>query len=160
MSVRSSNKKTAEAHEDSLGRLLLRAHRFYAERALARLHARGHADLGVAHVTLLPHIDPQGTRVTVLATRAGMTKQAAGQLVAELERGGYVERLADEADRRAALVTFTRRGRQLLADASAVKADVDAEMTQAIGARGLHELERLLTALLASDGSRSQRSRD
>jgi MarR family transcriptional regulator, temperature-dependent positive regulator of motility len=36
----------------------------------------------LAHTTLLAHLDPDGTRITVLAERAGMTKQSMGQLVA------------------------------------------------------------------------------
>ena len=152
MSIARKNKSPTDAHEDSLGRLLLRAHRFYADRALQRLHARGHTDLGIAHVTLLPHFDPEGTRATVLAERAGITKQAAGQVLADLEDGGYVERVADVGDRRAAKITFTRRGLKLVADAAAVKDDVDAELTKLIGSKGLEHLRELLTKLLADGG--------
>jgi DNA-binding MarR family transcriptional regulator len=149
-----------DPHEESLGRLLLRAHRLYADRALTRLHARGHADLGIAHVTLLPHFDPEGTRTSVLGERAGVTKQAAGQLVADLERAGYVERVADEGDRRAVRVTFTRRGQRLVADAASVKEEVDEELARAIGVRGgLEQLRELLTAMLAGRGLDETKSR-
>lgn len=143
-----------DSHDESLGRLLLRAHRLYADRALTRLHARGHGELGIAHVTLLPHFDAQGTRTTVLGERAGITKQAAGQIVADLERAGYVERVADERDARAAIVTFTPRGRQLVADAAAVKTEVDRELARIIGVRGLEQLHSLLREMLGkTDGA-------
>jgi DNA-binding MarR family transcriptional regulator len=148
----SARKNVSDAHEEALGRLLLRAHRLYADRALSRLHARGHEALGIAHVTLLPHFDPQGTRASVLAERAGMTKQAAGQIVLDLERAGYVERTADEGDARASKLTFTRRGRKLVADAAAVKEEVDGELATSVGARGLEQLRSLLLAMLKGEG--------
>ena len=153
-STRKTTKAGKDSKEDSLGRLLLRAHRLYADRALSRLNARGHAQLGTAHVTLLPHIDAEGTRTSVLGERAGMTKQAAGQIVADLERAGYVERLADEGDGRAMRVTFTRRGRQLVADAGAVKEEVDRELAVFVGAGGLDQLRSLLTRLLTAENER------
>ena len=144
-----SSRKDADPHEQSLGRLLLRAHRLFAERALALLHARGHADLTIAHVMLLPHFDAQGTRSTVLASRAGITKQAAGQVVADLERVGYIARVSDESDARAVKLAFTRRGRQLVADAAAVKEELDRQLGRVLGAGGLAQLHDLLTRLLA-----------
>lgn len=137
-----------DPHDESLGRLLLRAHRRYADRALTRLHTRGHGELGIAHVTLLPHFDPEGTRTTVLGERAGVTKQAAGQLVLDLERAGYVERVADERDGRAAIARFTERGRRLVADAAAVKKEVDRELARIIGVHGLEQLHALLRQML------------
>ncbi len=99
-----------------LGRLLLRAHRDFGARALAQLRARGVADLGLAHTALLATLDPAGggTSVTLLAERAAMTKQAIGELAIDLERGGYVTRAPDPADRRATIVTITAAGRRAL----------------------------------------------
>jgi DNA-binding MarR family transcriptional regulator len=47
--------------------------------------------------------------------RAGVTRQAAGQLLAEIESRGYVALSPDPDDARATLVTFSARGRKLLA---------------------------------------------
>jgi DNA-binding MarR family transcriptional regulator len=149
---RPSSERKNDAHDESLGRLLLRAHRRYADRALALLQARGHPALGTAHVTLLPHIDPEGTRATVLATRAGITKQAVGQLLNDLEKAGYITRTADADDARAARVTFTRRGRKLVEDADAVKTEVDAVFAESVGEQGLARLRSLLVRLLDVEG--------
>src|SRR5215510_8733281 len=90
--------------------LLLKAARLVNERAIARVRERTGRPVRVAHTTLLPHVDLEGTRLTVLAKRLGVTKQAAGQLVDELEQFGMLERVADPADARAKLVKFSRRG--------------------------------------------------
>ncbi len=47
--------------------------------------------------------------------RAGVTRQAAGQLLKEIERCRYVELRAAPDDARATTVHFTARGRRLLA---------------------------------------------
>ena len=68
----------AYRHEH-MGRLLLNAQRDYSLRALTKLRERGHAGLSLAHTNLLPHMDTNGTRITTLAERVGVSKQAAQQ---------------------------------------------------------------------------------
>ena len=58
----------------------------------------------------MPHIPPAGIRLTDLAARAGITKQAMAELVAEIERRGYLQRTADPADRRARSSNSPARG--------------------------------------------------
>lgn len=133
-----------------LGRLLLRAHRDFGARALAQLRARGVADLGLAHTALLATLDPAGggTSVTLLAERAAMTKQAIGELAIDLERGGYVTRAPDPADRRATIVTITAAGRRALRAALEAKRAVEADYAAAIGARRLAALHEALVLLV------------
>jgi len=142
---------SAPIHQEQLGHLLLRAHRLFAERALARLHAHGHASLRMAHVTLLPHIDAEGTRSSALGERAGITKQAAGQIIADLEEAGYVRRVHETSDARAQRVLFTRKGHELVKDAMKIKAEIDAEFVGRIGTKGLTQLRRLLVELIEED---------
>jgi DNA-binding MarR family transcriptional regulator len=133
------------------GRLLLLAQRDFGERAIAKLRARGHAGLGLAHTALLVHLDAGGARITALAERARITKQAVGQLVADLERQGYVARAVDPRDRRAVLVTYTAAGHRFLADAAAVKDEIEAEYAAILGPDRLRELRATLRALLDLD---------
>ena len=53
---------------------------------------------------------PSGATATELGRRLGVTKQAAGQMVDELVRLGYVVRGSDPADGRRRIVTLTPRG--------------------------------------------------
>ncbi|MQA88173.1 MAG: winged helix DNA-binding protein [Streptosporangiales bacterium] len=76
-----------------------------------RLQAASYDDMTAAHHPVFENIDPDGTRLTVLAARTGMTHQSTGELVQTLERCGYLERSTDPSDRRARLVRLTPRGR-------------------------------------------------
>lgn len=141
--------------EEHIGRLLLDAHRSFSGRAVAKLRARGHAGLGLAHMALLPHLDLDGTRVTTLAERAGMTKQGMGQLVSDLAGLGYVARASDPADRRATLVTFTEAGWRFLRDAHEIKREMEAEYAALLGPERLEALRTTLAVLLGRDDQAS-----
>ncbi len=137
-----------ETTGESVGRLLLLASRAYSEHALTLMRERGHHGLGMTHALLLPHIEPDGTRLTALGERAGITKQAAGQTVRDLERLGYVTRTPDPSDGRAALVTLTELGGGFLRDTVDIRSQIAAEFAAALGDASLGQLRGLLTTLI------------
>ena len=94
--------------------LLRRTSRAMVEEITERMEASGFPDSPPRHHPVFENIDPEGTRVTVLAERAGLTHQAMGELVAELQERGYVERVPDPSDGRARLVRLTRDGRRIV----------------------------------------------
>jgi DNA-binding MarR family transcriptional regulator len=98
-----------------LYRPLARTLRVYNLRLIEGLHARGFTDFSPGFPTLLSNLDTEGTRIGVLARRTGVTRQAAGQLLREIEKCGYVERKTAADDARATVVRFTTKGRRLLA---------------------------------------------
>ena len=137
-----------QAKHASTLQLLFRAARLLDEEALRRVAAKpGRPRLRRAHTSLFPHIDLDGTRVTDLAERLGVTKQAVSQLVADLEDLGVLERAVDPADARARLVRFTARGRAGLLDGLATLRELEAECAEVVGARRMDELRRALVAL-------------
>lgn len=142
------------SREHHVGRLLLQAHRAFSARAVAKLRERGYGGLSLAHIALLPHLDVEGTRITTLADRAGMTKQGMGHLVLDLEHQGYVERSPDPADRRAVLVRFTVAGRQFLGDAVAVTREMDDEYAALLGERQHAALREALRTIVAHERQR------
>jgi DNA-binding MarR family transcriptional regulator len=97
-----------------LYRSLTRTLRVYNRLLVERLHARGFTDFAPAFPTLLSNLDTRGTRIGVLAARGGVSRQAAGQLLKEIARCGYVELKTSPEDARATTVHFTARGRRLL----------------------------------------------
>lgn len=135
------------SRQQHVGRYLQNAARAFNARALAKLHERGHTNLSLAHTNVLPYLDVEGTRATLLAERTGMTKQAAGQIVLELETHGYVQRQPDPEDGRAVLVLFTKSGWQFLMDAQTIKQEIEAEYRVALGAARLKELMLALKTL-------------
>jgi DNA-binding MarR family transcriptional regulator len=61
-------------------------------------------------VSLTRNLDVEGTRLTELARRASMSKQAMGELVDQCAELGLVERMADPKDGRARIIRFTPDG--------------------------------------------------
>ena len=104
---------------------------------------------------MLPHLDLEGTRATALAGRAGMTKQAVGQVLGDLRRQGYVERRPDPADSRATLVSFTDAGWRFLQDAGAVKREIEEEYGAILGEERLRLLYSTLNELLEYEEGRN-----
>ena len=141
----------AALRQNHIGRLLLNAQRNYSLQAPRKLRERGHAGLGLEHTNMIAQLDLHGTRMTTLAERLGVTKQAIGKVVGELEAKGYVRREADLADRRAAVIGFTAEGWRFLQDAHEVKQEIEAEYGAVLGAQGMQELRQLLTQLVRGE---------
>src|SRR5215218_759320 len=86
-----------------------------------------------SHLRLLSLTPPAGMRVTDLAARVGMTKQALGEFVATLQGGGLVEVAVDERDRRVRLVRLTPAGRRLRERVEAAIADTERNWRDQVG---------------------------
>jgi DNA-binding MarR family transcriptional regulator len=100
---------TAWRHAN-VGRLLNNAVRRFEARVLELMSARGHAETRIAHVGLTRNLGVEGTRLTELARRASMSKQAMGELVDQCVELGLVDRIPDPSDGRARIVKFTPAG--------------------------------------------------
>jgi len=74
--------------------------------------------LRAAHTQVFENLDPEGTRLTTLAERAQISHQSMGEMVDELVKHGFLERLPDPADRRARLIRPSARGRVVLGNAA------------------------------------------
>ena len=140
----------ARRRPENLAVLLREPYRVGSERLVERFAERGHTEIRAAHGNVFPFLDDDGTRVSVLAERAQVTKQSMAELVAHLERHGYVERLPDPADRRAKLVRATARGEKLYAIAREFVAELEAEWTELLGKRRMRELRQILVDLNAA----------
>ena len=149
-SDRDVDKLDAEKAQTTV-QLLFKAARLLNERAISRVRERTKKPVRVAHTTLLPHVDLEGTRLTDLATRLGVTKQAAAQLVDELVEMGLLERAPDPGDARAKLVRFTKRGKAAIFDGLAVLKELEAEIESVVGAPKLRTLHEVLTAIVTSN---------
>src|SRR5712692_9351156 len=100
----------------------------------------GFPDLRPAHAVVFQYLSPKGDRVTELAERAQMTKQAMGYLVDQLEERGYVERVADPTDGRAQLVRRTERGWEVNRVARRLVQEIQDEWAAQLGADRMQQL--------------------
>lgn len=124
------------------------AGRVLADRIDHALAAAGYRDVGRTHGAVFDALDPGGSRVTDMAARMRVTKQAMGELCSSLERRGYLERRPDPADGRAKLVTLTPHGEAMVAVAREAVAGLDADWTRHLGGRDTARLRALLTELV------------
>jgi DNA-binding MarR family transcriptional regulator len=131
----------------NLGVLLREPFRIGSELLHERFAERGHPEVRATHGNALQFLDADGTRVSELARRAQITKQSMAELVAHLERHGYVERVPDPADRRAKLVRATARGEEVYAIAREFVAELDEEWTRRLGKAKMRQLRSLLREL-------------
>lgn len=105
-----------------------------------------------AHLLVFQTLDhpPAGTRLTELAERAQMTAQSMGELIDTLERGGYVQRIPDPADRRAKLICYTDRGWAAHERGGEIVLDIQREWAERLGGAKLEHLLVLLRELYDS----------
>ncbi len=115
----------------------------------ARFAAAGHTGLRPGHAQLLVPLLAGGRHASDLADELGVSRQAVAQAVTTLEKGDYVERVADPDDGRAKLICLTPRGRSALRTMRAAALAVEEQWRTSLGEARLRELRALLVALLS-----------
>ena len=106
----------------------------------------GH-EVRTAHSAVFGNIDHEGTRLTQLAERAGMTPQAMSELVDDLVARGYLARIPDPTDGRAKLIVLTDLGNVALQDAFDTIIGIEAELEALLGRPGLLRFRKVLHAI-------------
>jgi DNA-binding MarR family transcriptional regulator len=121
---------------------------------LEHLAAHGHGAIRSSHSAVFQFLDDDGTTVSALAGRAGISKQAMAELVVYLEEHGYVTREPNPADRRAKLVLPTGRGREVIDLAQGFVPEGEARLAALIGADRIDllrsDLDKILSGLRGS----------
>ena len=120
-----------------------------------RLNEAGHPAIRQGHGCVFRFIDEAGSRLTDLAESSGLTKQAVGEVVADLEQLGYVERAPDPQDGRAKLIRLTERGGEARQTAIAIFGEIEREWEERFGAERVAAMRELLEEMRAErDGAR------
>src|SRR4029079_11374484 len=119
-------------------------------RAGTNARSAGATNLRLAHTQLFPHIAFDGTRMTEIAKRLEVTKQAIGPLVDDLVAAGMVERIPDPSDQRAKLIRWTRQGRRALEHGLGVLAQLEREIAASVGRARMAALADTLEAVVAA----------
>ena len=138
--------------DHSLSTLIGIADRITADAVDVGLAAGGFSDLRRSHGVVFEMLDPEGSRITDMARRARITKQGMGQLVAELEEMGYVERRPDPADGRAKRVVLSAKGQAAVEAGLAALSDLEARWAEHIGEQRARELYATLVDICAAFG--------
>ena len=146
----SNAQKLARQQARSLGYVLIRCGQLFNERGIARVNAAaGKPILREAHTRLIPHLQAVGgIRITELARRIKVTKQAVQQLVADMIEQGVVRIDADPDDARARRVFLTEFGFAAMMHGTGQLMKIESEVAGAVGRSDVKHLHRLLTTLL------------
>jgi DNA-binding MarR family transcriptional regulator len=136
------------AASPNIGALLRDPFRMLITRLHAGLAQAGYPEIHPPHGNVFQYVGA-GCRLTELAERAQMTKQAMAYLVAYLEARGYVERVRDPTDARGRIVRLTEAGDAVVRVAQAIIAQIEAEWAARIGAEQFRTLRELLAQLPA-----------
>ena len=122
------------------------------KRLFARLRERGFEHVREGHGCVFGFIDTEnGSRLTELAERAGLTKQAVGEAANELERLGYVERLPDPKDKRAKIIKLTPSGLDACLTGRRIFAEIEREWAEEFGEELIASLREAVERIAASE---------
>jgi DNA-binding MarR family transcriptional regulator len=130
-------------------RLLGTACDVFADELERRLADTPYDDIRISHGCVFGTIDPEGSRLTDLATRARMTKQSVGEVTSDLEQRGYVERLPDPSDGRAKIIRLTERGRAAQALGRELIDEIEQEWADRFGEERIAAFRDALEAITA-----------
>src|ERR1700760_3324221 len=119
--------------------LLLGAFRALIDELHRTLAEQGHDEARPLHGFALQAIGPDGTTLSELGRRLGVSKQAAAKTAASLERIGYVWREQDPSDARAVRLQRTPRGEEMLALSAAFFEAYRGRRAERLGPRQLAE---------------------
>lgn len=89
----------------------------------------------------------EGNRISELAKRMHVSKQAASKTVQELEANGYVVRKEDPDDRRAYVIDFTPKAIKIVEDTLIYFADIENKLQKEFGKKRFEEIQSHLAAL-------------
>ena len=126
---------------------------------IAALHEAGFTDVVPAHFAVFRYPPPEGRRPSDLAIDAGMTRQAMGYLLGQLEQLDYLTREDDPADQRSKRIHLTERGYAAAQTIRQAVREIEADLETDLGPQQFAELRQLLVKLNATDTIRAHKPR-
>lgn len=133
--------------ESALGVVLVTLVADYEDRFLKAYSDQGFADIRRSHGAVLRHLDASGTTLSELALRSGVSKQAIGKTVRQLEALDYLHVSTSASDKRARLVRFSLRGDRLVSASNRVVESIRRQYRQQLGSDTFQRLFELLQRL-------------
>lgn len=103
---------------------------------VSRVDAAGYSDLRPVHGLVFQTLKHSGATSSELAEGLGVTKQAAGQIIDDLEKRGYVERRPHPAGGRRKLVVLTDKATEHLAVAGRILHELEDQLAERLRAAG------------------------
>ncbi|MFO0672007.1 MAG: helix-turn-helix domain-containing protein [Polyangiaceae bacterium] len=146
------NEPALDPRDLDVGTLALFVGQAFVDEVRRRVEAKGLSGLRVSHGYVIQHLVTSPRTISELATRMGVTQQAASKSVAELEALGYVERRVAPEDARVRTVALSARGEEAVRAARAARSALERELARRHGDDAIRRARRLLADLLTDLG--------
>ncbi len=144
-------------HAD-LGILLLLAYQAFVRALHRELAEHGLGPLKTSDGYVFRALAEGPRRIVDLAHGLDVSKQAASQIVADLETRTLVRRRPDPDDGRAALVELTRRGRTVLETARRFHTSFEDDLAERLGSRRAAALRESLESIVDTELNPDERA--
>ncbi|MET9433894.1 MarR family winged helix-turn-helix transcriptional regulator [Streptomyces sp. NPDC006551] len=128
----------------NLPQLLGEARRWFEEGLLTALEAAGATPVSPTQAQLFAVLDDQGTTVSELARRMGVTRQTAHQAVHGLVATGLLEQIPDPTSARRRLIRRTEDGERAHRQAGVILERLEARLAERIGRETVEALRATL----------------
>ena len=143
-----------DSPEPDFALLVTIAARSVSDRLLAAHAAAGFDQVRPPHGFVIRALGAGGMTLTKLASRLGVSKQAAQKLVDEMEERGLVERVPSATDRRAKLLRLTADGQTVRETALAESRRMESELRRSLGTETTDAMRRTLERFVEREGGR------
>ncbi|MEW2258416.1 MarR family transcriptional regulator [Streptomyces sp. NPDC047869] len=130
----------------NLPQLLSEARRWLEDALFAGMEAAGEQPVTTAQASVFAMLDADGTTVSELARRTGVTRQTAHQAVHGLIGMGLLEQTPDPASARRRLIRLTAEGQRVHERAQATIEVIETLLVDRIGPSQVRALREALTA--------------
>jgi DNA-binding MarR family transcriptional regulator len=127
-----------------LGLLLLEAFRWFDDSLLASFKELGWQEISPAQSLVLTYLAADGIRISELARRLGVSRQAAQKSVTELEQANMVLTEVDPSNSSAKIVSLTKLGQTNVAAALEAFAQIEQKLSKRIGDSKVAKIRKTL----------------
>jgi DNA-binding MarR family transcriptional regulator len=142
--------KFVESEGEALVRLLDFVLTEAARETLIKFNSKSKIQLTPPQSKLMQMLCFNGMKGTDLAERLGVTKQAVGQTLRELETIGLIQKDTDSTDSRARIIKHTKKGIAVVALLVDVTMKLEQQQAVKIGKTRYREMKMVLTDMLKS----------
>ena len=146
--------------EPDLAILIVAANRCVADRLRAAAATVGGESMRPSFGFVIRAVAAEQPTVSRLAELLGVTKQAASRLADDMVSLGYLERAADPADRRRALLRLSPTGERVRARAAQESDTMEAELRERFGDEQVGHLRTLLIDFVERHGGAQELAGD
>lgn len=143
----SAKQEVGISAERTLGSLLQQPYGYIQRSSYGKLAGMGYEGIRPAHSAIFRNLRKEGSSISELASRAGMTKQSMGYLVETLVTEGYLTVETDAKDARMKRILLSSRGREVTNSLIGLSKELEKKLEGRYGRKWILDLRKKLLQL-------------